>query len=83
MIHVVRFAVAAAIVFAAAPAMSQEALRRGPGAAPATEAGAPADKAAESDRKDLGKTDAEGESDVPRSGPTGCPYIKRKLELIV
>lgn len=85
MIQVARFAAATAIVFAAAaPAMSQDALRRAPGTAPATEAGEPGDKAAkQGDREDRRKTDTESNGDAPRSGPGGCPYIKRKLELIV
>lgn len=85
MIQVARFAAATAIVCAAAaPAMSQDALRRAPGTAPATEAGEPGDKAAkQGDREDRRKTDTESNGDAPRSDLGSCPYIKRKLELIV
>jgi hypothetical protein len=35
------------------------------------------------ERKDPGKSETEGNSDAPQANPGGCPYIKRKLELIV
>ena len=66
------------------PALSQGTLRTAPEAAPATGAGEAGNKAARpGDREDQSKPGTESSGDSPKSGPGGCPYIKRKLELIV
>lgn len=73
----------AALLFALPePAISQT--HAAPQAAPATGAGEAGDKAAkQGDREDQSKSGAESNGDTPQSAPGGCPYIKRKLELIV
>lgn len=84
MISIARLVAAASIVFAmATPAMSQGASRAAPDAGPAR--GADRDKGAkQGERKDQDKSGADGDNnDAPRADPGGCPYIKRKLELIV
>jgi hypothetical protein len=85
MITIARLAVAASIVFAmAGPVMAQDASRATPGDAPARGAAGARDKdAVAGERKDQGKSETEGNSDAPQANPGGCPYIKRKLELIV
>lgn len=85
MITIVRLAAAASIVLAmSGPVMSQDASRTEPGAAPARGTEGSGDKAAKpGESKDAGKSDAEGSNDAPQANPGGCPYIKRKLELIV
>jgi hypothetical protein len=65
------------------PALSQGTLPATPEAAPATGA-AEGDKAAkQGDREDQSTSGTESNGDTPKSGPGGCPYIKRKLDLIV
>lgn len=85
MIRITRLVAATAIVLAVAtPATAQDASRTAPGAAPATGTGAAGDEAAKQDQGDgQAKPGTEGSNDSPASGPGGCPYIKRKLELIV
>jgi hypothetical protein len=85
MIKIARLVMAASVAFAlTTQAMSQDASRRAPGAAPATGAGETGGKAdKQGEREDQGKSGTESNSDAPRAGPGGCPYIKRKLELIV
>jgi hypothetical protein len=85
MIKIARLGMAASIAFAVAtPAMSQDASRKAPGAEPATGAGETGGKAdKQGDREDQGKSGMENNGDAPNAGPGGCPYIKRKLELIV
>ena len=66
------------------PALSQGTLRAVPEAAPATGAGEAGGKAAkQGDREDQSKSGTESNGDTTQSGPGGCPYIKRKLDLIV
>lgn len=74
----------AALLFAVpGPAISQS-TPAAPEAAPATGAGEAGDKAAkQGDREDQSKSGVESNGDTPKSGPGGCPYIKRKLDLIV
>lgn len=85
MIKIARLVVAASIAFAVVtPAMSQDALRAAPRTAPGTEAGEPGGKVGkQGDRENQGKSGTENNGDAPSAGPGGCPYIKRKLELIV
>lgn len=85
MITIARLVAAASIVLAVAgPGMAQDALRTAPGAVPERGAEGAGDKnAAPGERKDAGKSDAESGNDAPQANPGGCPYIKRKLELIV
>jgi hypothetical protein len=82
MVIIARLVAAVSIVLAmSGSAISQDAPRTGPEAVPARGAG---DKAAEPGKpKDAGKSEAESNNDAPQANPDGCPYIKRKLELIV
>jgi hypothetical protein len=84
MMALARLIAAASIVVAmAGPGMSQDAPRATPEVdAAARSAGTPNDDAAKRGNQDQGNAEAEG-SDASRAGPGGCPYIKRKLELIV
>jgi hypothetical protein len=85
MIKITRLVAATGILLAVAtPALAQDASRAAPGAAPETETGGAGDKAAKQDKgDDQAKPGTEGNGDSPASAPGGCPYIKRKLELIV
>ena len=84
MIRITRLAATAIVLAVATPATAQDASRTAPGTAPATGTGAVEDKAAKEDKGDgRAKPGTEGNTDSPASGPGGCPYIKRKLDLIV
>lgn len=90
MIKIARLVVAGglgAIVFfaGATPAVSHDALRAAPEAMPAAGAGKTGDDKPikQGDREDQGRSEVESSGDAPKSGSDGCPYIKRKLELIV
>jgi hypothetical protein len=65
--------------------MSQDAPRATPESAPTGHsAGTPGDKAGQrGEHEEQGKVEADGGKDAPSAGSSGCPYIKRKLELIV
>ena len=85
MMALARLVAAASIVVAmAGPGMSQDAPRATPETDPAARSlGTPNDEAAKRGNQDQGNAEAEGGDDASRAGPGGCPYIKRKLELIV
>jgi uncharacterized low-complexity protein len=85
MMALARLVAAAGIVVAmAGPAMSQDAPRATPETDPAARSvGTPSDEAARQGDQDQGKVEAEGSGEASKAGPGGCPYIKRKLELIV
>ena len=85
MIKIVRLAAAMSIVLAVtAPALAQDASRAVPGTAPANGVDGAGGKAAtQGEREGQAKSGTEGNDDAPASGQGGCPYIKRKLELIV
>lgn len=86
MMALARLVAAASIVVAmAGPGMSQDAPRATPESNPAGHsAGTPGDKAGQrGEPGEQGKVEADGGGDAPKAGPGGCPYIKRRLELIV